>query len=363
MSMTSASPDRCKVSKSWVLSVVLSLANLLVAGTDESAGHDQTGVVKSANQAIPGATVSATQGIMTVVTTTDQSGNYSLRLGPGVWTVEVTMVGFQPARKRVTISNAVGELDFNLQLKESATIPRRSGLAEALPGEQNRNEPETQLQTELEHSPTQTENTAETNEAFLISGTLTNGPSANGAPSSSPSPTSIGGQQSGGTPNLGVPGFGSSGRSNRRAASRGRVDSAAARQAGNRRQSSEVHGTLTFRIENSALNGKPFSITGQDIPQPAYAESRFTFAVGGPLGIPKIGKDPATFFFLNYNGTRYRNPYTAVETVPTELERRGDFSQSIQAGGPVRIYDPETGQVFPGNVIPATRLDPIALKM
>ena len=139
MSMTSASPDRCKVSKSWVLPVVLSLANLLVAGTDESAGHDQTGVVKSANQAIPGATVSATQGIMTVVTTTDQSGNYSLRLGPGVWTVEVTMVGFQPARKSLTISNAVGELDFNLQLKESATIPRRSGLAEALPGEQNRN--------------------------------------------------------------------------------------------------------------------------------------------------------------------------------------------------------------------------------
>src|SRR5215471_972519 len=160
MNMTISSPNRSEVSKTWILpAVVLSLANLLVAGTDESPGHHQTGVVKSANQAIPGATVSATQGTMTVVTATDQSGSYSLRLGQGVWIVEVTMVGFQPAQKSLTISNEVQELDFNLQLKESATIPPRAGLAEALPGEQNRNEPETQLQTELEHSPTQTENT------------------------------------------------------------------------------------------------------------------------------------------------------------------------------------------------------------
>src|SRR5215470_3993079 len=112
MSMRSSCPSRSEVSKSWVLpAVVVSLANLTVAGTDESAGQDQTGVVKSANQAIPGATVSATQGTMTVVTTTDQNGHYSLKLIQGVWMVEVTMVGFQPAKKTMTVSNAAQELD------------------------------------------------------------------------------------------------------------------------------------------------------------------------------------------------------------------------------------------------------------
>jgi hypothetical protein len=50
--------------------------------------------------------------------------------------------------------------------------------------------------------------------------------------------------------------------------------------------------------------------------------------VGGPLVIPKIVKDTATFFYLNYTGTRSRQPYSAVETVPTALERGGDFSQA-----------------------------------
>lgn len=368
MSVPFSSPDGSGVFRSWVLpALVLSLANIVVAGTDESAGQDQTGVVKSSNQAIPGATVSATQGTMTVVTTTDQSGHYSLRLGQGVWIVEVTMVGFGPAKKDLTVLNAAQELDFNLQLKESPMTGRGSGSAGALAGEQNRNELESRFQTELENSQgpqvTYSENVGETNEAFLVSGTLSNGPSANAGPGSSPSPSSVGGPPTSAMPNLSVPGFGSGGRSSRQAATRGRVDSAFARQAGNRRRASEIHGTLTSRVENSALNGKPFSITGQDIPQPAYAQTRFTFAVGGPLVIPKIVKDPGTFFFLNYNVTRYRNPYTAVETVPTELERQGNFSQSIEAGGPARIYDPETGQPFPGNVIPSTRVDPIALKL
>src|SRR5262249_46453358 len=161
------------------------------------------------------------------------------------------------------------------------------------------------------------------------SGTLSNDSSRNITPGTSP-PLSGSGGQSGGAENLSVPGFGSGGRSARRSASRSRVDSAAARQAGNPRRASQIHRTLTLKAENSALNAKPFSITGQNVTQPAYAQSRFTLAVGGPLVIPKFIGDPATFFFFNYSGTRYRNPYTAVETVPTELERQGNFSDSVQ---------------------------------
>jgi hypothetical protein len=56
--------------------------------------------------------------------------------------------------------------------------------------------------------------------------------------------------------------------------------------------------------------------------------------------------------------------------VPTAREKAGDFSQTFIAGQPQVIYDPLTGdasgnnrQAFPGNVIPANRLNPVALKM
>jgi hypothetical protein len=336
---------------------------------EETGGQVQTGFVKSANQPIPGAIVSATQGTMVSVTTTDQTGYYSLQLGQGLWVLEVTMVGFQAVRKDLLVSNAAQELNFTLQLKESSFAATR-GVSSVGRSEQKRNEAGSQIENGLKDNQAQpvapVENGDDTNETFLVSGTLNNAASTNGAPGSSPPQPGLSdhsGMLGGSAENLNVPGFGAGGRSSRLSANRSRVDTAAARQSGNRRKASQIHGTLTVRVENSALNAKPFSITGQDIAQRAYAQSRFTFALGGPLMIPKIVKDPGTFFFLNYSGTRYRNPFTAVETVPTELEREGNFSQSIQAGGPVQIYDPTTHQPFYGNIIPDNRIDPIALKL
>src|ERR1035441_2570961 len=67
---------------------------------------------------------------------------------------------------------------------------------------------------------------------------------------------------------------------------------------------------------------------------------------------------------INYQLARTRNGTTSTQTMPTLLERTGDFSQSIGAqGGLVTIYDPTTKSPFPGNLIPANRLDPTALKL
>jgi hypothetical protein len=345
-------------------------SGVMIPGGTSSLHRAQTGVVKSANQPIPGAAVTATQGNTTIVTATDQNGHYSLQLGQGVWVVKVTMVGFQTAEKGLTVSNAARELDFTLQLKESPMAARLRGAAGAGAGEQNGIQLEPQFQNESENTQAKqvspAENGGDSNEAFLVSGTLSKGDPPSAAPDSAPAQSGFsdqpGGQGAGfGTPNLNVPGFGG-GRFGGRGGGR-RGDSRLAsgpRRFGNRRQSNEIHGTLSLKVDNSVLNAKPFSITGQDISQPAYAQSRFSLAVGGPLLIPKIVKDPATFFFLSYFGTRNRNPYTAVETVPTELERQGNFSQSIQSGGSVHIYDPATHQPFVENVIPASRIDPIA---
>ena len=89
--------------------------------------------------------------------------------------------------------------------------------------------------------------------------------------------------------------------------------------------------------------------------------------------IPKIynGHDK-TFFFFNYEGTRHISGSNAtLAGVPTALERQGNFSQSLIGNGvPVAIYDPATGvatptatsirQPFPGNIVPASRYDPLS---
>jgi len=83
---------------------------------------------------------------------------------------------------------------------------------------------------------------------------------------------------------------------------------------------------------------------------------------GGGVGGPIIRN--RTFFWFateNYSDTQTRN---ASELMPTALERAGDFSRTTNASGqPVVIYDPVTRQPFPGNVIPANRIDPVAAAM
>ena len=80
-----------------------------------------------------------------------------------------------------------------------------------------------------------------------------------------------------------------------------------------------------------------------------------------------------TFIFGTYEGLRQQTPTTLLTTIPTALQRQGDFSQTFNQNGSLAvIYNPFTtrfpdGQYsrhpFPGNVIPTTMLDPVALKL
>jgi hypothetical protein len=84
--------------------------------------------------------------------------------------------------------------------------------------------------------------------------------------------------------------------------------------------------------------------------------------IGGPLKIPHLISGTRSMFTLNYQISRSRTGSTQTQTMPTELERAGDFSQSVQRG-PVTIYDPLSGLPFPGNVIPRDRISPTALAL
>src|SRR5579885_1977737 len=93
--------------------------------------------------------------------------------------------------------------------------------------------------------------------------------------------------------------------------------------------------------------------------QPSYAQIRFGLVAGGGLNIPKVLHTEHTFFFLTYFGTRSKSPQNFTSTVPTALERAGDFSLS-GTPAPVQIFDPTSHLPFPGSVIPASRIDPAA---
>ena len=83
-------------------------------------------------------------------------------------------------------------------------------------------------------------------------------------------------------------------------------------------------------------------------------------AIGGPVLIPKLynGKDKTFFFFSFETGRGSPNTVLINPTVPLPSWRTGDFSALAT---PVR--DPLTGQQFPGNRIPANRLNQTAIKL
>jgi hypothetical protein len=86
---------------------------------------------------------------------------------------------------------------------------------------------------------------------------------------------------------------------------------------------------------------------------------------GGTFGNPILKNK--LFNFFAFEGWKYTQPGSFVETVPTDLERKGDYSQSLNGTGGLRtIYDPNSDGTartpFPGNVIPPSRIDPIAAK-
>ncbi len=134
----------------------------------------------------------------------------------------------------------------------------------------------------------------------------------------------------------------------------------------------QFHGSAYEFFRNDKLNANDWNSNRFGRPKGVFHDNVFGGAIGGPIWIPKLynGKDK-TFFFLNYEGTRRRTGSNAqLASVPTELERAGDFSQTlIDSGIPARVFDPLTSRVvdgrvlrsaFPGNRIPQSRIDPLS---
>ncbi len=165
----------------------------------------------------------------------------------------------------------------------------------------------------------------------------------------------------------------------------------------------EFHGNAWEFLRNDALDAANFFENSGGIPKGEYRQNQFGFTAGGPIRKNK------TFIFGDYEGTRIRQAVPSINTVPTLQERSSGFtnlSELLTQGGTRtdllgrttaigQVFDPSTTRAvscgvadpvtgitvpcgsgvangsqigfvrdpFPGNIIPANRLDPNAIKL
>jgi hypothetical protein len=133
----------------------------------------------------------------------------------------------------------------------------------------------------------------------------------------------------------------------------------------------DFHGSALWFFRNDKLNANTWTSNRYGRKKGVFHDNIYGGSIGGPVRIPKLynGKDK-TFFFLNFEGVRNSSGTNAAfASVPTDIERQGDFTQSLYNTKPVQIYDWTTGQLvdgrlarqlFPGNRIPESRVSPLS---
>jgi carboxypeptidase family protein len=114
-----------------------------------------------------------------------------------------------------------------------------------------------------------------------------------------------------------------------------------------------IEGSVFYSGRSDALNAKNYFLEQADQPKEALKRNDFGGAIGGPIIRDKL------HFFVNGEWNLEDRGSARVAFVPTEAERNGDFSgpRIAGCGHPIPI-DPQTGQPFPGNRIPADRISP-----
>ncbi|MBY0506939.1 MAG: TonB-dependent receptor [Bryobacteraceae bacterium] len=130
----------------------------------------------------------------------------------------------------------------------------------------------------------------------------------------------------------------------------------------------DFHGTAYEFLRNSVLDANNFFANARGAKLASFKRNQFGATASGPIIRNK------TFFLGAFEALRERSFAERLTTVPTERERAGDFSQTRSSATQViTMYDPSTTRanpsgagsirdIFPGNVIPSSRFDPVAVK-
>ncbi len=147
----------------------------------------------------------------------------------------------------------------------------------------------------------------------------------------------------------------------------------------------KFHGRLFENFRNDFLDAVPHEVTQNGGTKSLLRRNQFGFNISGPVVIPRLFRGSrGTHFSVSYEGVREGVSRSYLRTIPTLPERVGDFSETVdQAGERLPIYDPQTTRPnpgynpaqavsldnlqylrdpFPGNRLPAVRLDAVAVK-
>jgi hypothetical protein len=131
------------------------------------------------------------------------------------------------------------------------------------------------------------------------------------------------------------------------------------------------HGTAYGYFRNRDWDSNSFFANRAGQAKPPVKNRRWGATLSGPVYIPKVfnGRD-RTFFTYGYEGVDRAENNNTTSTVPTAKQIGGDFSDLLAIGSQYQIYDPATIspapngrfaiQPLPGNIVPASRINPIA---
>jgi hypothetical protein len=130
-----------------------------------------------------------------------------------------------------------------------------------------------------------------------------------------------------------------------------------------------LHGSTYLYKQWAALNANTWTNNRNGVAKLPVDYRQYGYLLTGPVYIPGVynGRN-RTFFSTTLERDRDARALTGIGRMPTAKERQGDFSQTIAlTGGPLSIYDPAstvvagtkaTRQLFPGALIPSSRLSP-----
>lgn len=120
--------------------------------------------------------------------------------------------------------------------------------------------------------------------------------------------------------------------------------------------SREFHGSGFEFLRNEATDAHNL-FDDPTLPRPIFRRNQFGGSFGGPVPLA------STFFFIAYEGVRGKSATPSLQLVPDAAFRSGDFQGGNTIYDPLTL-DPVTGArtPFPNNIIPASRIDPIASK-
>ncbi len=315
------------ISRWWVQQILRGLCVfVLLAASSMALASGYQGLVTSGGLPVPGATVTVTQGNKKFVAVTDLQGFFSFpTLADGTGTIQVTMTGFAPTKQELTIvpNVPIGKWELTQLSLDQIRSTLKPVLSASITVAQTRSEPKktgAAPRTSEEQAPPPSDETAErAKDGLLINGSVNNAATS---------------------------------------------QFTLAQRFGNTASGRSLYNfTVNLKLSNSALDAKSYSLTGVDTSKPQTSQITGGFALEGPLKIPHLLRNGPNLFV----GYQRRQDSIAVTTpglMPDEAERNGDFSQKVNAQGqPITIYNPATGQPYPGNRIPISPQAQALLKL